>query len=113
MILETEKLINKLKNGTIFITDLNYFFEEPEIDYTVCSYYDIRDKFNFYLMDKDAPIDFYLPGVQEFTFVFEGKKVLINLDDVRKAYSYGLPTIDDICFVKLKYGSIENLINNL
>lgn len=113
LILETEKLINKLKNGTIFITDLNYFFEEPEIDYTVCSYYDIRDKFNFYLMDKDAPIDFYLPGVQEFTFVFEGKKVLINLDDVRKAYSYGLPTIDDICFVKLKYGSIENLINNL
>lgn len=113
LILETEKLINRLKDGIIFIRDINYLFEEPEIDYNVCSYYNIQDKFDFYLMDKNAPIDFYLPGVQESTFVFEGKEVLINLDDVRKAFSYGLSTIDDICLVKIKYGSIENLINNL
>lgn len=113
LILETENLINGLKKGSRYILDIDSLLEEPDIDYTVCAYYNILDKFDFFQVDNNDITDFYLPRVQESAFVVDGKEVLVSLDDVRKAYSYGLPTINDICSVKLKYGSIENLINNL
>lgn len=113
LILEAENLINELKNESRYILDIYSFLDEPDIDYTVCAYYNILDKFDFIQMDNNDITDVYLPRVQESAFVVDDKEILVSLNDVRKAFSYGLPTINDICSVKLKYGSIENLINNL
>lgn len=105
---EIKIFIKKLKNKEVFIRNIAYIFEEPDVKYNIAKYFKVDDKFEF-KKERCIDLEVYIPIKNEFHY----KDIIINFSDLYNAFELGLETVDDIYKVKSLYGSIEALRENL
>lgn len=98
---EVDKLYQELKARVVFIQNLEYIFENPV---EVLSYYKLETDYDVVLDDYGNICDYR--SSKEYS-LSDGTVITISIDDIYRAFEYGLPDIQEICRIKAKYGSIE------
>ncbi len=94
-----------LKNGKILIQSLDYIYDNP---YDVLRYYNLEKDYECKYDEEYPEIigclpskEYYLPG---------GGRVDVTLEDIQHAFELGYESIEQICELKAKLGSVEAVL---
>ena len=103
---QADSLINDIKAKKRFIRHLDYIYDDRD---RVCQFFEVEKEFQCALDDEEGY--FMSAGVAAADFHFNDcGTVHITLEDLYKAFELGFTSINQICRVKKKLGSIEKII---
>lgn len=97
---EVDTMYNALKKGSLYIRNLDVIFDDPA---ETLHYYNIKEAFNC-KYDNHGHICAH-DDCAEFT-IENNARITITFDDVQDAFKLGFDSIEDICNIKHKYGSV-------
>lgn len=101
---KVDNLYKDLKDKKVFIRNLDYIFENPA---DVFRYYEIEEDFKCTYDEEYGEISYH---ADEAEFRIDGKSVRISADEVFEAFKLGFDSIEEICKIKLKNGSVESVL---
>lgn len=110
---ETINLLMQIKMNKIYIRNPE-IYDGPNSFYDMCKYFGLDNNFEFVVqggLDDPEPIFKNNKNCIEVDNL--NSKIMITHDDIYNAFIYGLNTVEDICSIKSKCGTIQNWINNL
>ena len=97
-----EEKLNAIKSGEIHIQNFDSVWDIPG---DVLTYYKVEEEFQCTRDNEYGEIDFW---VEEAIFKGDNDKdVSVSFDDIKEAFGLGIESIEDICRIKQKYGSIR------
>ena len=103
---DVDDLYQKIKEGKEFIQNLDCIFDNP-VD--VLRYYELERDFECKYDEEYGEI---CNSLDSKTYSLpDGSEITITLEDLYKAFEFGLPDIETICRIKAKYGSIDAVLN--
>lgn len=115
-----EELYNEAINLLMQIKQNNIYIRNPEIYdgpnsfYNMCKYFGLENNFEFVVQKGlDYPEPIYKNNKNYIEANYLNSKIMITQEDIYNAFIYGLNTVEDICSIKSKSGTIQNWINNL
>ena len=98
-----DELYAKLKEGKEFILNPDAIGDDPV---ELLRHYNIENDFEVVDNSNEECDKYNL--LQEKTYTLtNGVEVTITLEDVRSAFKYGYPSIEEICRIKATYGSVN------
>ena len=101
--LEIDALIDELLSGEVFIQNIDAIFENP---YDVLIFYQVADAYQC-IVD---PITNSVTAIGNETATFQLRdhsEIIISIDDLKKGFTLGLNTIDEIESALQQYGDLE------
>ena len=102
---DVDDLYQKIKEGKEFIQNLDQIFGNAA---EVLCYYGLERDFEC----KYDECDEICGSLDSKTYSLpDGSEITITLEDIYKAFEFGLPDIETICRIKAKYGSIDAVLN--
>ena len=103
---KADTLISDIKSGKKYIRHLDYIYDDRD---RVCEFFGVEKEFECSLDDEYG--DMMFAGKKSADFQFEGSDtVIITIEDLYKAFELGFTNIREICRVKQKLGSIEDIL---
>lgn len=97
-----------LKERTIFVQNLDWIFDDRD---RVCSYYGVEREFECSCDDEYG--SFMTAKIKSADIkMSDGSHIALELDDLYRAFELGFSDIEEICRVKKRIGSINNIIDN-
>ncbi|MBO4495271.1 MAG: helix-turn-helix domain-containing protein [Clostridiales bacterium] len=102
---DIDDLLIKLRSRKCFIQDPRYFIDCPE---GVFKYYNLEESFHC-KYDNDFDELEYHDNSANFTLA-NNTTVTITYQDLVRAYELGIESVDDICHIKLEFGSIDSVL---
>ena len=93
-----------LKEEKVFIRNLDYIYDNPA---DVFRFYEIEEAFKCIYDEEYGEISGYS---DEAEFEIDGKRVCISAKEVFEAFKLGFDSIEDICQIKEKNGSIDSVL---
>ena len=101
-----DTLLSDIKAGNKYIQNLNAIYDYPE---ETLKYYDAEAAFRCTYNEEFGDI-IGCSDAADFTSE-SGATISITLQDIFKAFEYGVPNINEICRIKEQYGSIESVLS--
>ena len=110
---ETKNLLIQIKLNKIYIRNPE-IYDGPNSFYDMCKYFALDNNFEFAVQEGlDYPEPIYKNNKNCIEVDNLNSKITITKDDIYNAFIYGLNTVEDICSIKSKSGTIQNWISNL
>ena len=98
--------LQEIKDRKIFIQNFNYIWDNPA---EVLQYYKIEDAFECKYDDEYGEI--YSTKESAFFSDETDSPIEITFKDVQTGFELGLASIQEICRIKRKYGTIESILS--
>lgn len=100
-----DALFEDLKSNNEFIQNLDYIFVNPA---DTLRYYQIEKDFECAYDEEYGEI---CDSLKEKTYILpDGVEITVTLEDIFSAFKLGFPSIEEICRIKAKYGSINAVL---
>ena len=104
---QVDNLIIEIKSGKKYIRHLDYIYEDWD---RVCEFFGVEKEFSCAIDDLYGEMMYAEKRSADFRFEDCGS-VNITIEDLYKAFELGFTNINEICRVKKKLGSIEQILN--
>lgn len=102
---DVDEMYEGLKSRRVFIQNLDYIYDNP---YDVLSYYKLEKDYECKYDEEYPEIIGCLPS-KEYDLP-DGGQVVVTLEDIQHAFELGYESIEQICELKAKLGSVEAVL---
>ena len=104
---DADNLLSAIREKKKYVNRLEYIHtEDPD---RVCETFDVTEEFGCH-MEADEYESFMCASKKSAIFKVNNEDIEITLDDLYRAYELGFNDIQEICRVKIRLGSIENIL---
>ena len=100
-------LIDKIRRKDIYIRNLPQIYDS---DAEVLQYYNLEEEFHCTYDEEYGEIIDHINEIEWSAPM--GSKTLLTFEDICNGFELGIDSIDEICQVKHKYGSVWDVIPN-
>ena len=95
-----QDLLNQLRNKELFLFNAHAWFDFDQL----MSYFQVEEAFECYQPDDQPEM---APG-KDFIIGSDGQP--ITIDDLYRAAELDICTVEELCSIRAKYGSLENFL---
>ena len=102
---DADNLLIAIREKKRYVSRLEYIYEDID---RVCKVYEVTEEYGCKFVDEYE--DFMCASKKSAFFKVDNEEIEITLDDLYRAYELGFKDIKEICRVKHRLGSIENIL---
>lgn len=104
---DVDKLLDDICDKKVFVKNLNNFYDCPDM---VCEFFKVKEEFDCSYVDEYE--DIMVAGIDNHIFDLpDGNRVTITLQDLYDAFELGFCSIQEVCLIKHKYGSVRKVLD--